>query len=424
MSFFSWLRNCNRSQAGEHSRPSGAPRKRASFRPQVEALEERWVPSFAAPVDYPVGANPQAVVTADLNHDHKPDLVTANQGTYDSATSSYVGGGVSVLLALSGKNGAPTGTFAPARNYPVGSAIAVAIGDINHDGNVDIVTGNGGVLLGNGDGTFRIGSSYAGGLGAYVGLADVNGDGNLDIVTANLSGPNFFSGAGAVSVLPGKGDGTFGAGWTYATGSTLRGVALGDFNSDGKLDLVIANDVSVNLLPGNGDGTFGTAHTIGSAGPLGQIVNLTTGDFNSDGKLDVAFGVRETGYSGDFGHSLSAQVLLSNGNGTFLAAQGGGFSVDPATSVGLVATDFNHDGKLDLITLDSTPWSPVRVLAGNGDGSFGAEVDYSTPLSLDSPTACAVGDFNGDGYTDVVTVGIDYKGAYVVEVLLWDARHR
>jgi hypothetical protein len=120
MSFFSWLRNCNRSQAGEHSRPSGAPRKRASFRPQVEALEERWVPSFATPVDYPVGVNPQAVVTADLNHS-MPDLVTADQGTYDSATGSYAGGGVSVLLALSSKKGAATRTFAPAQNYAVGS---------------------------------------------------------------------------------------------------------------------------------------------------------------------------------------------------------------------------------------------------------------------------------------------------------------
>jgi hypothetical protein len=127
------------------------------------------------------------------------------------------------------------------------------------------------------------------------------------------------------------------------------------------------------------------------------------------------------------GDSLEVIVLLNNGNGTFVATQGGGgggFAVDPLTSVGLVAADMNHDGKLDLVTMDYGSSGKVSVLPGNGDGSFGREVDYSNPGSVSSPTAFAVGDFNGDGSTDVVVVGTSSTGGSHVDVLLWSTRKK
>src|SRR5262249_52733016 len=151
-------------------------------RPRLEVVEDRCLPSgFSTPVNYPVGTNPQAVVTADVNGDGPLDIITANEGTYDSATGTYAGGGGSVPLgSSSGKRGSTTSTFAPAQNYAVGSADSVAVGDFNGDGKPDIVTGSGSVLLGNGDGTFRTGPSYSGGLYAYVTAADLNNDGKPD----------------------------------------------------------------------------------------------------------------------------------------------------------------------------------------------------------------------------------------------------
>ena len=218
MSLLSWLRS-RKSTSTQERRWRGPARKSAAFPPRLEALEDRCLPSFSSPTSYAVGANPQAVVTADLNGDGRLDLVTANW----SAT------GVSVLLAKN--NG-----FAPAQNYAVGAAAAVAVGDINGDGKPDIVTGGGGVLLGNGNGTFRIGPSYAGGLGSYVALADVNGDGKLDLITASYFGKT-------IHVLLGNGDGTFRAASTLTTSDYIVAVTMGNFN--GKPDIVVGTNSEI-----------------------------------------------------------------------------------------------------------------------------------------------------------------------------------
>src|SRR5262245_46615265 len=96
---FSWLRNSKQSPSSEHRSVQRSPGQRARLRPQLEVLEDRCLPSgFSQPINYSVGNNPQAVLTADLNGDGKLDLITANLGTHDSTTGTYVGGGVSVLL--------------------------------------------------------------------------------------------------------------------------------------------------------------------------------------------------------------------------------------------------------------------------------------------------------------------------------------
>src|SRR5947209_5700736 len=120
-------------------------RRRAGYRPWLEALEDRTVPGFLAPVNFPTDSRPQAVAVADVNWDGVPDLVVANGAGND----------VSVLL------GSGNGTFQPARNFATGSyPISVAVADLTGDGKPDLVTSNltgsnVSVLLGNGDGTFQ-----------------------------------------------------------------------------------------------------------------------------------------------------------------------------------------------------------------------------------------------------------------------------
>jgi len=153
-------------------------------------------------------------------------------------------------FALSGCGGgaAPKLSF-PGLRLPVGEEpTSVAIGDLDGDGFLDLVTANWGsddvsVLLGAGDGTFGAAATFAAGhFPRSVAIDDLDGDGFLDLVTAN-------SDSNDVSVLLGAGDGTFGAAATFTAGYGAYSVAIDDLDGDGFLDLVTANaasnDVSV-----------------------------------------------------------------------------------------------------------------------------------------------------------------------------------
>jgi hypothetical protein len=319
------------------------------------------------------------VVTADFNGDGVLDLATAVY--YDSLVRIFVGNG--------------DGTFGAGQTYPVCNAAALAVGDFNGDGIVDLVVAARGcaqvtLLLGNGDGTFREGGSFdTGGIAGrapyFIAVGDFNSDGKLDLATANEDGDT-------ISVLLGNGDGTFQAHVDYAIGQDSRGITTGDFNGDGRLDLAVAtNDNSVAILLGNGDGTFQPPSVYQLKGTVSHCgysdlhtPYIIAADLNRDGKLDLAV-PNTTGL---------ISVLLGNGDGTFQPAAG---YATGGCSVSVAAADFNGDGVLDLVTANYFTEN-LSLLPGNGDGTFRARIDYPAG---NGARGFAVGDFNGDGRLDL-----------------------
>jgi hypothetical protein len=332
---------------------------------------------------FAVGTVPQAIAAVDLNGDGKLDLVVVNSG----------GNSVTVLLG-NGSNG-----FSPAPGSPLAVGTnpqAVAVGDFNGDGKPDLAIANAGgnnvtVLLGTGTGRFNAapGSPFAVGASpAAIISGDFNADGRADIVIAN-------SGDGTITVLLGNGSGGFtpAPGSPVAVGASPRALASGDFNGDRKLDLAAANSSgnTVTIMLGTGGGGFAPApnspFSVGAA-PLALAVR----DLNGDGNSDIV-----TANSAD--NTLTE--LLGDGAGGFTQAASSPFSTGGQPRSVAIA-DVNADGVLDLIAANSGGRS-LTVLLGNLAGGFTQAP--SSPFALGTlPVALAAGDFNGDGKPDIAAV--------------------
>lgn len=216
-------------------------------------------------------------------------------------------------------------------------------------------------------------------------VGDFNSDGKLDLAVANIA----YTGTPSISILLGNGDGTFKPARNFAAGDQPTELVMGDFNGDGKLDLAVGNRVhnTVSVLLGNGDGSFSAPKTYA----VGITpYSLAIGDFNLDGKLDLAV-------ANNASHNVS--ILLGNGDGTFREAQNYLADTGHWGAYSVAVADFNGDKKPDLAVANFSD-NTVGILLGNGDGTFQGEEVYRTG---DSPFDVAVGDFNGDGKMDLVS---------------------
>jgi hypothetical protein len=346
----------------------------------VFAVPQTTNVSFLASRNYGVGQNPLGVTVGDFNGDGKSDLATANEGSDN----------VSVLI------NSGNGTYLPAMNFSSGSdPVCISIGDFNGDGKLDIVVLNRvpstvSVLLGNGDGTFQAEKTTAistGNLPDSLAIGDFNSDGKLDVaVTVSL--PQI--GQRAVAVLLGNGDGTFQVPINYDSGSGAHFAIVADFNADGRPDIAVAdsNANAISVLLGKGDGTFqavvNTPTTLTSVGPL------LLADFNHDAKVDILMAALNGSSDGQF------HVFPGNGDGSFKTPLS---TVTGAGAVLAVAVgDVNGDGMVDVLA--QTDGGLITFL-GKGDGTF---VQGATFLLSPDSRFLIVADLDGDGKADLASV--------------------
>jgi hypothetical protein len=237
-----------------------------------------------------------------------------------------------------------------------------------------------------------LGQNYAGAVnyGAHVqplGIAkgDFNRDGNLDVVVAD-------SASASLSLFLGNGDGTFGNAIPIAVGSIPFSLATADFNGDGNLDIVVSlqSASTFQVMYGNGNGTFQTPITVPVfGGTIGQIV---IADFNGDHNPDLAIAT-----------AGGIAVVMDSSNGGL----GQSFTAAPSSTIdALAVADINGDGRPDFIGIadstdaNGTPGGSVFVALGNGDGTFQAPTSISQFIGI--PAGIAVGDINKDGLLDIV----------------------
>jgi hypothetical protein len=303
------------------------------------------------------------------------------------------------------------GTFGPPiiSSGAVSGLRSIAVGDFNGDGKLDVAavsdclsssdcsSGSMTILQGNGDGTFATGAYYQLG-GVAVGantatVGDLNADGKTDIVVTIGCDFSNVCAQGDVKVYLGNGDGTFQSPNTYpTTGNGAIPVVVGDFNRDGKLDVLVATPgAALVFFPGNRDGTLGTPSSTSLYPVTGQAI--AAADFNKDGNLDAVVS----------GGSSAGVVLYGNGDGTFQAPVGLGSGLNSQVTDGasIVVIDLNDDGWPD-VALSGTLFSfnGLQVFLNDGSGNLTAGGTYTAGGWEYAPIAIA--DFNGDGKSDIV----------------------
>jgi VCBS repeat protein len=342
--------------------------------------------------NFAAGTYPHAVVALDLDDDGHADVATANAFSND----------VSVRF------GDGAGGFRPEAHFAVGTApTSIASGDFNEDGHPDLVaadlgSGEVSILLNDGAGGFE--AALAFGVGGdfqspyAVAVGDANNDGHLDVATADTNVSNE-----SISLLLGDGTGELGAAVLLPVGAagkhTPQGIVLADVTGDGNADIVTANLYSsdLSLLVGDGTGAFAPAVSLPT--DLGPVV-VAAEDVNGDGHIDLVT-ANQT--------AQSASVLLGDGAGGFAASMS--YAIFPHQDVldympwpwGMTLADVTGDGFPDIVTAN-TQNDTVSVLPNDGAGGFGAYFNFDTGAH---PGSVAVADIDEDGAPDIVTANRD-----------------
>jgi Bacterial Ig-like domain (group 3)/FG-GAP-like repeat len=348
------------------------------------------------PSHYDANVRPGDVATGDFNKDGYVDLAVVNRQTST----------ISILLGTSG------GGFLPPSQIALDSYTQddIQVADFNNDGNLDLVVAVSGtvdlmpgphleVFLGNGDGTFVPVPYTAQQLvfqnPSRMVLGDFDRDGLIDVATTK--------GNGQFSSMKNIGNGVLTEKAVYTTTEITgyaSGIAAGDFDGDGNLDIAVSEMTSnkIFLFYGLGDGTFTkSAYTIDLTDPTTGPQDVQAGDFNGDGKDDLAI----VSVSGSGNTLPPLKIALSNGAArTFATPVDYGHLQDGMEAL---IKDIDGDGKLDVLVAE---FRGVSIFHGNGDGTFGAQQTIGTfDLGL------AVDDFDRDGGPDIV--GTDFVSGKV-----------
>jgi hypothetical protein len=321
-----------------------------------------------------VGFGVNAIASADLNGDGRPDLIVTT---------------VKRVIILLNEGG---GAFSKPANFGAGpgSSGELVVGDLNGDGKQDVAmvrrgTAGISILLGNGDGTLRPADFIRTGTGPRaIAIGDFNGDGIPDLAVANSD----FR-ASALDILIGNGDGTYSESKPYVGGNFVDGIVTGDFNGDGFTDVATVSFTSdTRVYAGNGDGTFQPLRGFPSAHYGRSIV---TGDYNGDGKLDLAIAV-----------GSDIRILIANTGA--VPTPPSPSSLDVTLGAGGVSSIAYKDVSGSPVTISlSGPGSSVVDLAG-ANLSTGGQGDQIVggPAALTSITAT--------GTTTASTLSITPRG--------------
>jgi hypothetical protein len=330
-------------------------------------------------------SNYDGLTLADINRD----------GALDVVASSLILNRVSITLSNRPLFGAQrpfrTGNYL---NAPNPGSRTLATGDVNGDGHPDAVVANwadttGIVCFGAGDGSFSSSVTLrTDSLPSSAAAVDLNGDNRADVLFSNYK-------SNSVSVYLSQPGNTFAPRVDYAVGALPMAVTAGDVNSDGKPDMIaLAAGSNISVLLNNGDGTFGPASPKPTALAGGGVqLGLATGDLNADGLLDIVVTSTALRYSAMFG----------NGAGQFTAHTDSVLVGHGFNPWGVAIGDLTGDGVADL-AFANRDQAYIELKQGNGVGVFTPMA--GSPVQPTNATGCpsvAIGDVNGDGHMDLVT---------------------